>query len=285
MTPLEWNDAAHAYSSNRPAPVLTVAPVSQIGDGQIQGGMHTVTMAPVTQIGDGQIQNPAITTVPRAAVPGTASATPHDATGGGDEHPCGRPTGSSPSLGDLDVDLEATPALPSSTILTGNPRLPATRSPTPAPTTFSISTTTSQLPSSTVASTAPKLSLVSCLTQSTLQLTLSDNNLYDALNRTGYIASNYQFQFDGPPQSGALYTSGWSVCPVVSADPDADIGTPPAATTDSGLMALALGNSTTFWQCLSGEFYNLYTENWAGQCSPVEIRVVGLVDCDDDDAR
>jgi hypothetical protein len=108
---------------------------------------------------------------------------------------------------------------------------------------------------------------VSCITNSTLQLTLSNNNLYDALNRTGYIASNYQFQFDGPPQSGALYTSGWSVCPVAGED-SAD-----------GLVTLALGNSTTFWQCLSGEFYNLYTENWAAQCSPVEIRVVGLVKC------
>jgi hypothetical protein len=33
-----------------------------------------------------------------------------------------------------------------------------------------------------------------------LILTLADGILKDALGRTGYIADNYQFQFDGPPQ-------------------------------------------------------------------------------------
>jgi hypothetical protein len=33
-----------------------------------------------------------------------------------------------------------------------------------------------------------------------LTLTLINGILKDALGRTGYIASNYQFQFDGPPQ-------------------------------------------------------------------------------------
>jgi hypothetical protein len=33
-----------------------------------------------------------------------------------------------------------------------------------------------------------------------LTLTLASGILKDALGRTGYIASNYQFQFDGPPQ-------------------------------------------------------------------------------------
>jgi hypothetical protein len=46
------------------------------------------------------------------------------------------------------------------------------------------------------------------------------------------------------------------------------------------VMTLALGGSTTFWQCLSGDFYNLYTENWAAQCSPVELRITRLVSCD-----
>lgn len=48
---------------------------------------------------------------------------------------------------------------------------------------------------------------------------------------------------------------------------------------DSGIMTLALGSQTTFWQCLSGSFYNLYTQNWAAQCSPVELRVVRLIEC------
>jgi hypothetical protein len=33
-----------------------------------------------------------------------------------------------------------------------------------------------------------------------LECTLSGGILKDAQGRTGYIASNYQFQFDGPPQ-------------------------------------------------------------------------------------
>jgi hypothetical protein len=33
-----------------------------------------------------------------------------------------------------------------------------------------------------------------------LELTLSGGILKDAQERIGYVASNYQFQFDGPPQ-------------------------------------------------------------------------------------
>ncbi|KAL2018086.1 hypothetical protein VTK56DRAFT_1272 [Thermocarpiscus australiensis] len=82
---------------------------------------------------------------------------------------------------------------------------------------------------------------------------LSDGVITDALNRTGYIASNYQFQFDKPPQSGAIYTAGFSHC-------------------SNG--SLALGGSAVFYQCRSGNFYNLYDRWWAEQCSPVEILVM-----------
>lgn len=85
-------------------------------------------------------------------------------------------------------------------------------------------------------------------------MTLSGGILKDAQGRTGYIASNNQFQFDAPPQAGAIYTSGFSVCQDGS---------------------LALGSDTTWYQCLSGDFYNLYDENDAGQCSPVHIVVIG----------
>jgi hypothetical protein len=34
----------------------------------------------------------------------------------------------------------------------------------------------------------------------TLQVTLNKGLMKDGLDRTGYIADNYQFQFDGPPQ-------------------------------------------------------------------------------------
>ena len=57
-----------------------------------------------------------------------------------------------------------------------------------------------------------------------------------------YIAANYQFQFDAPPQAGAIYTTGFSLC---------------------SNNSLALGGSAIFYQCLSGSFYNLYDRDWA----------------------
>lgn len=88
----------------------------------------------------------------------------------------------------------------------------------------------------------------------TLQLTLNNGTLKDAQGRTGYIASNRQFQFDGPPQAGAIYTAGFSVC---------QNGT------------LALGGSAVWYSCLSGEFSNLYDQSVGGQCSRVYIQAVG----------
>lgn len=75
----------------------------------------------------------------------------------------------------------------------------------------------------------------------------------DAQGRTGYIAANYQFQFDEPAQTGAIYTAGFSV-----------------GANDS----LALGGSAVFYQCLSGTFYNLYDRSWAPQCAPVLIEIL-----------
>jgi len=82
---------------------------------------------------------------------------------------------------------------------------------------------------------------------------LSDGVMTDAHKRTGYIASNFQFQFDGPPQAGAIFTAGFSHC---------------------SNHSLAFGDSTVFWQCRSGEFFNLYDRWWADQCEPVEIAVM-----------
>jgi len=86
-----------------------------------------------------------------------------------------------------------------------------------------------------------------------LELTLTGGVLTDSHNRTGYIASNYQFQFDGPPQAGAIYTAGWSIC-------------------SNGSLALA--GQAVFYQCLSGSFYNLYDRNWAAHCYPVYFQSV-----------
>ncbi|KAI0168913.1 hypothetical protein GGR52DRAFT_496807 [Hypoxylon sp. FL1284] len=92
-----------------------------------------------------------------------------------------------------------------------------------------------------------------CGADGVLVLTLKDGTTLDAKDRTGYIADNYQFQFDAPAQVGALFTSGFSVC-------------------ENNI--LALGSSKTFYRCLSGTFYNLYDRNWAPQCEPVSILAV-----------
>ncbi|QIW97202.1 hypothetical protein AMS68_002720 [Peltaster fructicola] len=87
----------------------------------------------------------------------------------------------------------------------------------------------------------------------TLTVMLQNGVLTDSQGRTGYIAANSQFQFDAPPQTGAIYTAGWSVC---------------------GNGSLAIGGTTLFKQCLSGDFYNLYLINDAPQCSPIYIDVI-----------
>lgn len=93
-----------------------------------------------------------------------------------------------------------------------------------------------------------------------LRITLKDGVLMDSENRTGYIAANHQFQFDGPAQTGAIYTAGWSAC-------------------QNG--SLALGGEVVFHQCLTGNptgegaFYNLYDESQGNQCGDVTINIVG----------
>ncbi|CCE85442.1 Piso0_005038 [Millerozyma farinosa CBS 7064] len=100
---------------------------------------------------------------------------------------------------------------------------------------------------------------VACATNSTLQMQLEYGILRDSNDRIGSIVGGRQFQFDGPsPQYGAIYAAGWSI-------------------TEKG--SLALGNSTKFYQCASGEFYNLYDEPIAFQCNPVTLDVVELIDC------
>ena len=100
---------------------------------------------------------------------------------------------------------------------------------------------------------------VVCAKDGILNITLHDGVVKDSpRNRTGYIASNRQFQFDTPPQSGAVITAGFSMC-------------------DNG--SVALGSTTIFWQCLSGNFYNLYDRHIAPQCSPVTLFKVRIINC------
>lgn len=100
---------------------------------------------------------------------------------------------------------------------------------------------------------------VACATNTTLQMTLQDTILRDSNNRIGSIVSGHQFQFDGPvPQHGAIYAAGWYI---------------------TEHAQLALGNSTEFYQCASGDFYNLYHEPIGLQCNPVVLDVVELIEC------
>ncbi|KAL9126845.1 MAG: hypothetical protein Q9217_004172 [Psora testacea] len=97
---------------------------------------------------------------------------------------------------------------------------------------------------------------VACGGEGSLTLTLNNGVLLDGKGRTGYIASNRQFQFDGPPQAGAIYTAGFSVC---------------------GNQSLALGDSAIFYNCLSGTFKNIYDQSQGGQCYPVTIETFACV--------
>ena len=85
---------------------------------------------------------------------------------------------------------------------------------------------------------------------SAVTVSLKNGILHDSLGRTGDIVANHQFQFDGPPQAGSIYTGGWSIC-----------------ANDS----LALGGSAIFYKCASGNFYNLYDISIGDQCIPCYI--------------
>lgn len=92
----------------------------------------------------------------------------------------------------------------------------------------------------------------SCGADGVLTVDLKDGKLTDSKKRTGYIASNFQFQFDAPPQTGTIYSGGFSSC-------------------SNG--SLALGGSAVFYQCYSGGFYNLYDRHWAAQCNPILLQI------------
>ncbi|CCH58415.1 hypothetical protein TBLA_0A06230 [Henningerozyma blattae CBS 6284] len=103
------------------------------------------------------------------------------------------------------------------------------------------------------------LNAVSCKNSGTLVVSLTDGLLIDSKGRIGSVVSNRQIQFDGPPpQSGSIYAAGWALTP------------------DGNL---ALGSQDIFYQCLSGNFYNMYDQPIAEQCEEVHLQAIELVDC------
>ena len=223
---------------------MMMMPVSQIGDGQVQAP----PMAPVTEIIDGQPQAPKITPAP--AVTQISDAQPQ----------APKTTAVASAVSQLSEGQPQAPQTTSTPTSAASAVSQVTSAPPQAPTTTSTiapaSSVASAAPSSSVAASSP--GMVACKTNGTLALTLAGSVLKDAKGRTGYIASNFQFQFDDPPQAGALITAGFSVC-------------------SNG--SLALGGSNVFYQCLSGNFYNLYDRSWAAQCSPVTINTLKLITC------
>ena len=123
----------------------------------------------------------------------------------------------------------------------------------------SASSTSSTSEATSSATSSGPIKAVSCKNNGTLSMTLKEGVLTDSKGRIGSIVANRQFQFDGPPpQAGAIYAKGWGITPEGN---------------------LAIGNEDVFWQCLSGNFYNLYDENIGSQCKPVHLEAIGFTDC------
>merc|ERR1711877_58716 len=214
--------AVMSAAANAAAPAATV---SQITDGQVQAAQSSVCYAmdsqgrTVSQIGDGQIQAPTSTPAPSMTMMGVSQI--------------------------ADGQIQA----PTATV----------QSTTTNTVTSTATAVVSQIADGQIQNSgALSNGRVACQDNSTLGLMLDNGVVTDNQGRTGYIASNRQFQFDSPPQAGAIYTSGFSLC-------------------SNG--SLALGGSTTFYQCRSGGFYNLYDENVASYCEPVTLNAVDLLSC------
>ena len=204
---------------------MMVMPITQISDGQPQAA----TMAPVTEFSDGQPQAPVVTVKPVSQI-----------TDGQPQAPTAT-------------------AKPVSQITDGQPQAPrVARTALSQKSDGQPQAPTSSVSTAGASPTQRDAVMAACKSPNTLSLTLNNGILKDSQGRTGYIADNYQFQFDAPPQAGALITAGFSVC---------------------GNGSLALGGSNIFYQCLSGSFYNIYNINWAPQCEPVIVNTLELIDC------
>lgn len=255
-------ESASALSTDTATSTLTrndnkkeATPVAQITDGQVQhqttGGVsaikqisdgqiqHQTTVQPVAQISDGQIQHQTV----------KASATPVQQIGDGQiQHQTTAAAATTASavkqINDGQIQHQTTTAENVAKAQSDGQAI-ATGSPS------SNSTLSDDDDSS---STIPK----ACSSANNLEMTLHDSVLKDTHERWGAIVANHQFQFDGPiPQAGTIYSAGWSI--------------------KDGY--LYLGDSNIFYQCLSGDFYNLYDENVAKQCSAVKLSVIEFVNC------
>jgi hypothetical protein len=217
----------------------TAAAASQISDGQVQAAKSTA--AAVSQITDGQVQ----------AAKSTAAAVSQITDG---QVQAAKSTAAAASqISDGQVQATTSTKAAASQITDGQIQASKTTS------------GASQVSDGQVQATAEvkdandPVDVVSCNNNSTLSMSLSKGILTDRKGRIGSIVANRQFQFDGPPpQAGAIYAAGWSITPEGN---------------------LALGDQDTFYQCLSGDFYNLYDKHIGSQCHEVYLQAIYLIDC------
>ncbi|ONH77051.1 Cell wall mannoprotein PIR1 [Saccharomyces cerevisiae] len=217
----------------------TAAAVSQIGDGQIQATTKT-TAAAVSQIGDGQIQATTKTTAAAVSQIGDGQIQATTKTKAAAVSQIGDGQIQATTKTTVAPVSQITDGQIQATTLTSATIIP---SPAPAPITNGTDPVTAE----------------TCKSSGTLEMNLKGGILTDGKGRIGSIVANRQFQFDGPPpQAGAIYAAGWSITPEGN---------------------LALGDQDTFYQCLSGNFYNLYDEHIGTQCNAVHLQAIDLVNC------
>lgn len=238
-----------------PATTTVASVINQIGDGQIQHQTAT-TASVINQIGDGQIQHQ------------TTTASVVNQIGDGQiQHQTSTTSTTTASvinqIGDGQIQHQTANATTTASAVNqiGDGQIQhQTSTATTASAVSQISDGQLQASASASAESDDDSDIpVACLTTDSLTMTLTKTVLKDGKGRIGAIVANRQFQFDGPPpQAGSIFAAGWSI-------------------TDDGL--LALGNSAVFYQCKSGDFYNLYDENVAAQCEAVHLSVIDLVDC------
>ncbi|KAG7816245.1 hypothetical protein KL928_004801 [Ogataea angusta] len=249
------------------ATATTAAVVTQIGDGQIQATTATstakstskTTAAVVTQIGDGQIQATTATPTSKTTAAVVTQIGDGQIQATTETSEAAKTTENVVSqIGDGQIQATtATSAHQSVVSQISDGQIQATT----ATSSVASQITDGQVQASSTATADDSSSSIatSCKSDEALAMVLNGGILTDAKGRIGSIVANRQFQFDGPPpQAGAIYAAGWAISP-------------------EGY--LAIGNTTTFYQCLSGNFYNLYDESIGGQCEPVHLNIVDLVTC------
>lgn len=241
--------------------VAAASVINQIGDGQIQ---HQTTATPlvasvINQIGDGQIQHQT------SAAPQAASVI-NQIGDGQIQHQTTTTSAAAASvinqIGDGQIQHQTTSTAAASVInQIGDGQIQHQNSTATAVKQISdgqIQASTTSTGSLATSGTDSNL-IEACYSDNNLAMTLEGSVLTDSKGRIGAIVANRQFQFDGPPpQAGSIYAAGWSISPQGN---------------------LALGDSELFYQCKSGDFYNLYDENVAAQCEPVHLAVIEFVEC------